>query len=110
MRSFKSGRLIDARTFIERPLYSRLIRVRTKLKEALNRHETRLACTSCAVPVYLVAKTKNNFHFRHAKEDGSCPAVTRSALMVAAPSVSMPIAPMLPLIEDRPQHARWRES
>lgn len=53
VRSFKFGGLIDARTFIERPLYSRLIRVRTKLKEALNRHETRLACTICAVPVYL---------------------------------------------------------
>lgn len=82
VRSFKSGRLIDARTFIERPLYSRLIRVRTKLKEALHRHETRLACAICAVPVYLVAKTEKNFYFRHAKEDGSCPAVTRSALTV----------------------------
>lgn len=80
VRSHRTGRIIDARRFIERPTYGCLIRVRSILQEERYKKKVRITCAICGVPVYLVAKTLKDFYFRHAFEDGRCPAVTRSKL------------------------------
>lgn len=76
--SYRSGRLVDARKFIERSTYGRFVRVRRILKETLHRDQKRIVCAMCLTPVYLVAKTEKRFFFRHSRENGNCPAVTRS--------------------------------
>jgi hypothetical protein len=83
IRSFVSGRIVDARKFIERPAYGRLVRIRSILQESRSRKKVRITCSICGVPVYLVAKTQKDFYFRHTLEDGKCPAVTRSKLSLS---------------------------
>jgi hypothetical protein len=80
VRNKKTGRIYDARRFIERPNYDQLIRIRNKLQQARHQKRTRITCALCGVPVYLVAMTMKDFFFRHTKEEGNCPAVTRSKL------------------------------
>lgn len=76
--SLRTGRLLDARRFITRHRYEDLIRVRTRVLEAMYAGNPRLVCSVCHTPVYIVASTRKAFFFRHRHEDGSCPAVTRN--------------------------------
>lgn len=76
--SLRSGRILDARRFITRQRYEDLVRVRTRVLEAMYAGEPRLVCSVCHTPVYIVASTRKAFFFRHRHEDGSCPAVTRN--------------------------------
>lgn len=76
----KSGAYYDARRFIERRRYDRLVKVRNVIREALTRKKPWLACSTCGHPVYLVAHTDKRFFFRHTIEDGTCPAVTKDRL------------------------------
>jgi hypothetical protein len=76
--SLRTGRLLDAKRFISRHNYEELIRVRTRVLDAMNAGRPRLVCSLCHVPVYIVASTRKAFFFRHRHEDGSCPAVTRN--------------------------------
>lgn len=79
VRSCKSGRLIATRPFIERQSYGTFVRCRNLIKESIHREKPRLICADCSAPVYVVARTEKSFYFRHTIEDGSCPALTRSA-------------------------------
>ena len=46
-------------------------------------HETNpFTCTVCGVKIYLIGE-RQQLHFRHQSEDGSCPAVTRGDLLDA---------------------------
>lgn len=76
--SLRTGRLVDARRFVTRHRYEDLIRVRTRVLEAMYAGRPRLVCSVCHTPVYIVASTRKAFFFRHRHEDGSCPAVTRN--------------------------------
>jgi len=76
--SLRTGRLLDARRFITRHRYEDLVRVRTRVLEAMYAGRPRLVCSICHTPVYIVASTRKAFFFRHRHEDGSCPAVTRN--------------------------------
>lgn len=78
VRSCKSGRLIDVRDFIERQSYAGFIQCRALVKAGIHRGRPRFICSTCNIPVYLVAHTVKTFYFRHTIEDGSCPAQTRS--------------------------------
>ena len=75
--SLKTGRLLDARTFISRRRYDSIIRLRGSILETMQAGRPRLVCALCGVPAYLVSSTDKAFFFRHAREDGSCPAITR---------------------------------
>lgn len=83
VRSLKSGRILDARKFIESLRYDKLIRLRSAIREAMDTLSPRVACAICGTPVYLVASPEKAFFFRHSIEDGSCPALTRSGLTEA---------------------------
>lgn len=76
--SLRTGRLLDARRFITRHRYEDLVRVRTRVLEAMYAGKPRLVCSVCHTPVYIVASTRKAFFFRHRHEDGSCTAVTRN--------------------------------
>ncbi len=60
------------------PCSSEFVRCRNLIKEGVQRGNPRLICANCATAVYAVAQTEKSFFFRHSKEDGSCPAFTRS--------------------------------
>lgn len=75
--SLRTGRLLDVRTFINRQRYDSLIRLRGAILETMQASKPRLVCALCGVPAYLVSSTDKAFFFRHAREDGSCPAITR---------------------------------
>jgi hypothetical protein len=77
VRSRKSGRLIQVRDFIERQTYASVVRCRTLIREGI-RTKPRHLCSTCGVPVYLIAQPDKSFHFRHTVENGSCPWRTRS--------------------------------
>ncbi len=76
--SLRTGRFLDAPSLIRRHRYDRIIRLRNMLLEAMRSRRPRLVCSLCRVPAYLVSSTTKAFFFRHAEEDGSCPAVTRT--------------------------------
>lgn len=76
--SLRSGRILEATRFISRHRYEDLVRVRTRVLEAMYAGKPRLVCSICHTPVYIVASTCKAFFFRHRSENGSCPAVTRS--------------------------------
>jgi hypothetical protein len=76
---FASGEFLDAATYIAAKRYDRLVAERVDIREGLN-NNPRFGCALCATPVYLVASGKKRFFFRHRREDGSCPSVTRSGL------------------------------
>jgi len=75
----ESGDFLDVVSFISRRRYDRLISERVSISESLS-SKPRYGCALCATPVYLVASREKRFFFRHSREDGSCPSVTRSAL------------------------------
>jgi hypothetical protein len=78
--SLRTGRLFDAQDLIGRQRYDRLIGgFRDVLSDAIRMGRPRLVCSVCQVPVRLVASPQKRFFFRHLIEDGSCPAVTKSA-------------------------------
>ena len=83
VRSRKSGLVLDVRRLIRAFRYERAILLRQKLKSLVKNNETRLACATCGVPVYLACSTSKRFFFRHRHEDGSCPAVTRTGFTEA---------------------------
>lgn len=80
VRDLRSGVIYDTRRFIEGRRYDRLVKTRNILREAMRREKPRLACAICGTNVYLVARTDKSFFFRHAIEDGSCPAKTKESL------------------------------
>lgn len=64
--------------------YERLIQLRMQVKTSIHEGEPRYLCAHCFTPVYLAClKEKRRFFFKHTKEDGSCPAVTRGQLSQA---------------------------
>lgn len=75
----ESGEFIDATAFISQRRYDRLVAERVSIRENLA-DSPLFACGLCATPVYLVASREKRFFFRHCREDGSCPSITRSAL------------------------------
>ena len=75
--SLRTGRFLNAPSLIRRHRYDRIIRLRNMLLEAMRSRRPRLVCSLCRVPAYLVSSKDKAFFFRHAEEDGSCPAVTR---------------------------------
>ncbi|NEJ95965.1 DUF6035 family protein [Rhizobium ruizarguesonis] len=75
----KSGELLDAATFISARRYDRLVAERVSIRESFS-SKPRFGCGLCATPVYLVASHQKRFFFRHSREDGSCPSITRSEL------------------------------
>lgn len=75
--SLRTGRLIDAPSLIRRHRYDGLIRLRNMVLESMKAKRPRLVCSLCGVAAYLVSSKDKAFFFRHAEEDGSCPAVTR---------------------------------
>jgi hypothetical protein len=76
---FASGEFLDAAAYIAAKRYDRLVAERVDIREGLD-NNPRFGCALCATPVYLVASGKKRFFFRHRREDGSCPSVTRSGL------------------------------
>src|SRR4051812_2334534 len=62
--SLRSGRLLDARRFITRHRYEELVRVRTRVLEAMYAGKPRLVCSVCHTPFYIVASTRKAFFFR----------------------------------------------
>ncbi|MGO7015418.1 DUF6035 family protein [Rhizobium leguminosarum] len=75
----ENGEFLDVATFISRRRYDRLVAERVSIRENLA-DRPRFGCALCATPVYLVASREKRFFFRHCREDGSCPSITRSAL------------------------------
>lgn len=73
----ESGEFLDVATFISRSRYDRLVAERVSIRENLA-NKPRFGCALCATPVYLVASREKRFFFRHCREDGSCPSITRS--------------------------------
>lgn len=78
--STRSNSFIDAKRFIASHRYGRLVRNRVIIREAMHRGEPRVLCARCFKPIYLIASVNKAFSFRHAIEDGSCPAITRGEL------------------------------
>ncbi|NKK39988.1 hypothetical protein GFL72_36335 [Rhizobium leguminosarum bv. viciae] len=76
---FASGEFLDAAAYIAAKRYDQLVAERVDIREGLD-NNPRFGCALCATPVYLVASGKKRFFFRHRREDGSCPSVTRSVL------------------------------
>lgn len=75
----KTGAFLDVISFISGRRYDGLISERVSISESLA-NTPRYGCALCATPVYLVASREKRFFFRHSREDGSCPSVTRSML------------------------------
>lgn len=79
-----TGGFVDAGSWIVGHLYQALIRDRVEIVERMNAGDPRFLCSDCWVPVYLVSRAEDRvFFFRHVREDGSCPARTRSSLSAA---------------------------
>lgn len=76
-----TGEFLTSADFIESFLYQELVKERSNILGRMHRDEPRLVCGDCMVPVYLVSRPEEHiFFFRHSREDGSCPARTRSPL------------------------------
>ncbi|WP_035646442.1 DUF6035 family protein [Bradyrhizobium sp. ORS 285] len=75
-----SGEVQRATTLIASHQYGELVEARVAMREAIKKGQPRHICAICGTPVHLVANMRKRFFFRHKTEDGSCPAVTRSAL------------------------------
>jgi Family of unknown function (DUF6035) len=78
--SLTTGKSLDARRYISRFTYGKIMARRNLVMDAILSNKPKYACCQCAVPVYLVATTDKCFFWRHKIEDGSCPSVTRSPL------------------------------
>jgi hypothetical protein len=79
-----TGDFIAARSWIEAFRYQDLIRDRVALVERVDTDDPRLLCSQCFVPVYVVSCADDRqFFFRHRRESGSCPAITRAELTQA---------------------------
>ncbi|SCX30074.1 hypothetical protein DSM25558_4852 [Agrobacterium sp. DSM 25558] len=76
---FESGEFLDAAGYIAGKRYDRLVAERVDIREGLA-NNPRFGCALCSTPVYLVASGRKRFFFRHRREDGSCPSITRSEL------------------------------
>ena len=74
-----SGEIADVSSFISERRYDQLVAERVEIRETLA-SRPRFGCALCATPVYLVVSREKRFFFRHCREDGSCPSITRSAL------------------------------
>lgn len=75
--SLRTGRLIGAPALIRRHRYDGLVRLRNILLERMKAGQPRLVCALCGTAAYIVSSKDKAFFFRHAEEDGSCPARTR---------------------------------
>ena len=83
VRNPRTGHVLNVRRLIRAFRYERAILLRQRLKALVKCDEARLVCATCGVPVYLACSTTKRFFFRHRREDGSCPAVTRTELSEA---------------------------
>lgn len=78
--STRTGAELNVRQFIQGRRYDRLVHgVRDVILDAVRARKPRLICPVCSVPVTLASSPLKRFYFRHVREDGSCPAVTRTA-------------------------------
>lgn len=76
-----TGEFIDAVGWIEGHLYAELSEKRVGIIERMNASDPLVVCADCFVPVYVVSRPEDRiFFFKHIREDGSCPARTRSQL------------------------------
>lgn len=75
-----TGRIKGTTEVITSLRYDAFVAERVRVKEALKQDKPIYACALCGTPVYLVASPLKRFFFRHDREDGSCPAQTRSPL------------------------------
>lgn len=81
----ETGELLTAQDAIGTD-YAELERLRMRLSESVTRNHPLFLCPLCGVGVYLVCRLIDNekrFFFRHQREDGSCPAITREKLTKA---------------------------
>jgi hypothetical protein len=80
----ETGELLTAQDAIGDD-YAALEQLRMRLTEAVDRDHPEYLCPICGVGVYIVCKRRNEkrFFFRHQREDGSCPAITREKLTKA---------------------------
>ncbi len=61
--------------------YAALVQLRSQAKAAHFKDKPLYRCSICLTPVFICArKDGQKFFFKHSHEDGSCPAITRSAL------------------------------
>ncbi|SFI55548.1 hypothetical protein SAMN02799626_00114 [Caulobacter sp. UNC279MFTsu5.1] len=74
------GEVLSARELVESLTHEDAVKWRMELRESLREGAPQLICDQCPTPVYLVCNHLKAFFFRHTREDGSCPAVTRSTL------------------------------
>jgi hypothetical protein len=64
--------------------YDEVMRLRMAARASIVDGKPRYTCAICGVPVYLCClKQARRFFFRHMREDGSCPAITKGALSQA---------------------------
>jgi hypothetical protein len=78
--SVKTGDVYDAPKLISRLRWDKHVRLRAATLEAMHSGVPRLRCAFCGVPVYFAASPQKRVFFRHQREDGRCPAVTRKGL------------------------------
>lgn len=74
-----TGEYLDVLRWIGSWRYELLVPQRLDIKARIGK-VPRFRCALCSVPVYLIANQHKRFFFRHDREDGSCPAQTRSPL------------------------------
>lgn len=76
-----TGEFIGASDWIESHVYAELIDKRVGIVERIDASDPHFVCADCFVPVYVVSRPEDRiFFFKHIREDGSCPAQTRSQL------------------------------
>lgn len=75
-----SGRLKSARETLGTD-YAAMMQLRTRLKAASQDGAPLMRCSTCMVPVFICGRPDGlKFFFKHAYEDGNCPAITRGDL------------------------------
>lgn len=75
-----SGRVLSAEGVIGTD-YAEAVQLRMNVHTRMLNEDPLYRCAICNVPVYVCClKAEKKFFFKHRKEDGNCPAVTRGSL------------------------------
>lgn len=78
--SVKTGKSHDAVSLITSIRYDRWVRLRQENLIAIRKGEGRVICQICHVPVLFTFSPLKRAFFRHIREDGRCPSITRSGI------------------------------
>lgn len=78
--SVKTGQSHDSVKLITSIRYDRWMRLRQENLIAIRRGGKRVICQICHVPVLFTLSTCKRAFFKHVREDGSCPSITRSGI------------------------------